>query len=293
MRRAFWFGLFMALAACGGTDDDDDELVRQLTRVRVSPEDFLGRLSCGLEGGMLTYQATLVDVTDGWEHPFVLPSSSVVSCKADINFEFVVPGRRYIAHIAGFDRTDVRSQHPGSPVIVDRDGKSVAPKWSSTCWGDDRTGPLHWGGAGGSVPEGLGVEAYDRTVVHVRGCEPLEVEDTAAVSIGLGQTLFGVQCGDGPAEVFEYHVYTLPDAPIPSPQGGAGPDEATTHSTPLAEARCEDSVVIRSLVPDLRQDFAVLAFERGATTASWETTCTARPLPGVVTPARCDPLSGR
>jgi hypothetical protein len=185
MRNRFCIGLvlsapFWGLMACNETETEYSS-VSHVTRVSIDPDEFVGEVVCSLSGGF-TYQATLYDVTEGLERAFQLPSSSVVSCGAKVNFERVVAGHRYIATVVGFDRDDVRVQNPGSTLVVDGEGKLVEPRWSTTCWGTD-AGRDHYGdGGAGPVPDGeggrgdaddLGVIAYLRTEMVMRGCEPL------------------------------------------------------------------------------------------------------------------------
>lgn len=288
MRRVYWFGLFAALASCNESDDDDDHLVQQVTRMSVLPDDFLGPLSCGLEGGVQAYQATLLDVTDGLQNAFVLPSSSVVHCRSQIFFEFVEPGRKYIAQISAFATTDVQSQFPGSSVIVDDFGRSVVPDWSTTCWGrDSQTTAL--GGAGGEASD-IGATALELTVVRVRGCEPLEVGSDSRVAVDLSPALFGLECGDGPGELARFQVFAHPDeAELFDGLGGSG-GEATGGSRLLGEASCDERVVVGGLPAGIQTNFMVLAFEEGQQDPTWTTTCTALTRPGVTTPARCNPV---
>ncbi|HXS16736.1 MAG TPA: hypothetical protein VN764_06090 [Polyangiaceae bacterium] len=170
----------LGLAACNDTETDYDS-VSHVTRVTIDPDEFVGEVVCSLSGGF-TYQATLYDVTEGLERAFELPSSSVVSCAAKVNFERVVAGHRYVATIVGFDRDDVRVQNPGSTLVVDEDGQLVQPRWSTTCWGTDKSRDRYGEGGAGPTPDGeggdgsaedLGVIAYLRTEMVMRGCDPL------------------------------------------------------------------------------------------------------------------------
>jgi len=186
MRNRLWIGStfvlmapYLCLTACNETEDDY-ESVSHVTRVSMDPDEFVGEVVCSLSGGF-TYQATLYDVTDGLERAFQLPSSSVVSCGAKVNFERVVPGHHYIATVQGFDRDDIRVQNPGSTLVVDKEGKLVEPRWSTTCWGTDASRDQYGGGGAGPIPDGeggngyaddLGVIAYGLTEAVMRGCEP-------------------------------------------------------------------------------------------------------------------------
>lgn len=186
MRNRFWIGSALVLAtplggltACNESETEYSS-VSHVTRVSMDPDEFVGAVVCSLSGGF-TYQATLYDVTEGLDRAFQLPSSSVVSCGAKVNFERVVAGHHYIATVIGFDRDDVRVQNPGSTLVVDGEGKLVEPRWSTTCWGTDISRDHYGQGGAGPVPDGeggrsgaddLGVIAYLRTEVVMRGCEP-------------------------------------------------------------------------------------------------------------------------
>jgi hypothetical protein len=107
------------------------------TVVVVDPAQFLGSVPClDAPGGMRRYVATLVDVSplaglDAGE--LTLPSSEPTSCIQAVHFSRVTPGRRYVADIDGYDRTDIRPQAPGSRIQVDTSGAYVAPRWTTSC----------------------------------------------------------------------------------------------------------------------------------------------------------------
>ena len=122
------------LGACNNSDSQFTSLTH-VTRMVVSPSEFLGNLSCGVPGGMQRYQATLFDVTEGLDRAFQLPSSPVIDCTSDVNFEYVQEGHRYVATVVGFDVTGIRSQNPGSSVVVYKQGQPFDPRRTTTCWG--------------------------------------------------------------------------------------------------------------------------------------------------------------
>jgi hypothetical protein len=168
----------LGLFACNNSETEYDSIAH-VTRVVIDPDEFIGELTCGLSDG-LTYQATLFDVTEGLGRAFQLPSSTVVRCSAKVNFERVVAGHRYVASIVGFDRADVQVQNPGSPLVVDEEGQPVSPRWSTFCWGNDASRDRYGDGGAGPIVDGeggvggvqeLGVVAYDRTEMVMRGCE--------------------------------------------------------------------------------------------------------------------------
>src|SRR5690606_17656271 len=123
----------------------------------------------------------LIDVTSDLNEAFTLPSSRVISCNSAVSFVSVQAGRRYMATVAAFDRSDIRALNPGSPIIVDSAGKSVIPRWTTTCWGDDRidySSAMGMGGVSGTEDDGangaggeieLGVLAYEQATITVRG----------------------------------------------------------------------------------------------------------------------------
>lgn len=192
MRSRLWISCALSLLACNNSETEYTS-ISHVTRVVIDPDEFIGEVVCGVSG-KLTYQATLYDVTVGLSRAFQLPSSLVVSCSSKVNFERVVPGHRYIATVVGFDRNDVQAQNPGSPLVVDRQGQVVTPRWSTMCWGSDAGRDAYGDGGAGPIsdwPElvggqgqggqsedldALGVTAYSRTEMVMRGCEPWSSE---------------------------------------------------------------------------------------------------------------------
>lgn len=266
------------------------------TAVLVRPSDFLGQQLCReLEGAMRVYQATLVDVTDELEEPFTLASSAVLSCNSSVYFTHVTPGHRYIAHIQAFDRSDLSAQRPGTSIVVDPQGKSVSPRWTTTCWGDE--GEDH-GAGGANGANVLGVEAQLNTDVYVRACDPLldtgEPGETG-VRLSLENSLVGLSCGDkaGQVERFEIRSNASPTEPEVA-QGGAGGfgGDGGTEPPPTepAGAACTESITLVGLEPGRSVLYTLDAFESGKTEPSYTTTCRAFTAQGVIIPASCGPL---
>lgn len=295
MRRYAWLS-FLAIYACSrGTSDP--ALFTQPTRVRVSPSAFLGDTPCSDEGGMRLYQATLLDVTDGLEASFALPSSDLVACTADVEFEFVESGRYYIAEIRGFDRSDISAAQKGAALAVDESGAPVAPRWETTCYGQDGVTPADFGlggagdsaagGIGGAGPD-LGIRSFSKTIVTVRGCEPLSDSGTdgnTRVSIGIEDALVDLVCGDGEGEVSTFRQKDAEPTGGGS-QGGAGgaEGESPTEAAPIV---CDGELLIDA-TPSGVLYYEVEGLD-GTGEVIWETTCQALPREGITVSATCDP----
>jgi hypothetical protein len=74
-----------------------------LTTVSVDPPAFLGSVSCSdRPGGMQSYVATVVDITDP-DRPLTLPSSAPTPCSQSVYFEYIDPGHRYEAYVDGYE----------------------------------------------------------------------------------------------------------------------------------------------------------------------------------------------
>lgn len=307
MRRHYWLLAPFLLWACS-EEDDDDALYEAVTSVNVTPAAFLGDQACRTSGGLQRYQATLIDVTAGLDEAFTLPSSRVVSCNSAISFEFVAERHRYIATIAAFNRSDISAQNPGSPVIIDGQGKSVVPDWTTTCWGDDRVDYSSVSGMGGAAPDEmggtdgaggeleLGVIAYENATTIVRGCDPLTGDrdlGPTGVTIDIEPLLLGLECGNGPGQVDHFTVYPNEPREPSSPAGGAGGmgggDSGADGS--LGTAQCGEVLTIDGLTPSEHTSFFVEAFESAETESSWTTLCAALTVPGVIVPTSCDPIS--
>lgn len=293
MRSCFWIICALALVGCEGKDDEYESLTH-VTRIVVSPDEFLGELSCGLPGGMVSYQATLFDVTEGLHRAFQLPSSPIVSCFSDVNFERVVQGHNYVATVVGFDRDDLRAQNPGSPILVDKAGTSVTPRWSTTCWGSDDAQERYGGGGQGPTPDlngefggtdGLGAISYYRTAIIVRGCDELSANQPAAptaISFDLKASMLGMNCGTGAGQMSEYSVQFLSDE---VGAGGAGGDSAQDE---IQYAACGENLISEDWPVGEFLDFEVIGYEGSAREARWITQCTAFTKVGVTVAARCN-----
>lgn len=237
---------------------------------------------------MRSYVATLFDVTEDLPSGvFELPSSSLISCQQDIAFSFVVPRHRYAARVQGYDRSDLQKLSPGSPHAVDRDGRVVAPRWTTECGGYIDSSGAGSGGAGGEAGDAndtpapgfsvKGITSASRFTVYASYCLPLVdhgPETETRISVGLEAARRELKCGDDPGEVFEFSA------------------ELQGSSLPPARGTCDGRV---SFPAQAGQDYrlVVLAFEQGASEPSWQTACRATALMGTETPASCDPLSPR
>jgi hypothetical protein len=100
-----------------------------VTAMAVDPADFLGGVECsGQDGGMGSYVATLVDVTDPTQ-PFALPSSPPTPCSQVVYFQYVNPGDLYSAVVDGYAQSPAElvpecgALPPGAvqPCAVDSD----------------------------------------------------------------------------------------------------------------------------------------------------------------------------
>ncbi len=293
MRRYAWLGAISFYACSSSTSDPS--LFSQPTRIRVSPAAFLGDTPCSDDGGMRTYQATLYDVTDGLEGAFALPSSDLVACTADVEFQYVEEGRYYIAEVRGFESPDLTTASPGAPVVVDDSGSVVSPRWTTTCWGQDGVTPdsLGLGGAGGDAmggasgrPEDLGVRSFAKTIVTVRGCEPLADSGTdgmTRVTLSIENALVDLSCGEGDSEIAHFRLAATNEAP-PSPGGAGGGDSGgLPHST----AACGQELVL-SAEPNTIAAYEVEGVNQSGDVI-WQTTCEARTREGITVAATCDP----
>lgn len=256
LRRLRRVRLVWALVALGwigcGDDDDDEEVEPPPTRVVVAPSAFLGDAACGdAPGAVLTYQATLIDVTDGYQDAFQLPSSEITPCTREVTFEFVQPGHRYIAQVAAFDRSDLTTVKPGLPLVIDPAGEVTGPRWTTTCFGyddldysaihpgsdgsglggaDTSGDEIGFGGYGAAFDDTLfGVTAYMNSAVIVRGCEDLgPVSADTGVSVDVQRALVGQTCGTQPGQVERFSLFAAGDG---SGTGGSGAGGSGTGST--------------------------------------------------------------
>lgn len=296
MRPSFWL-IPLVLLGCS-RQDEDDGLVTQPTRVRVSPAVFLGDVECSEEGGMHTYQATLLDVTEGLEGAFRLPSSDVVSCDRDVEFQYVRAGRRYIAQVSAFARSDISAQNPGSPVIVDDEGMAVSPRWTTTCWGYDDLLPIGMGGAqgdldaqggAGGASSVLGVESFSKTIVTVRGCEPLDgplADGPTAVAFDISSALLGISCGSNAGDVGDFTVRLAGEDEMTA--GGAG-GMGGAPMTDQPSALCGETLTLEDVPPSERLTFIAEGFDAESGAVIWTSTCRALSVAGVTVRASCDP----
>jgi hypothetical protein len=290
MRIHLLFTASLILWSCNQGDVEQTSLTH-VTRVVVSPAEFLGDLSCGLPDGMVSYQATLYDVTEGLGRAFQLPSSPVVGCTSDVNFERVLEGHRYIATVVGFDQAGFQSQNPGSPVVVDKSGASVTPRWTTTCWGSDDSrevygeggaGPIVDGQGGVTNADGLGTISYFRTEMLVRGCEPLKSDvepGTANVMFDPGLSLLGQKCGSDAGQVGGYIVYSGSAASSPTEMfggaGGMGGADTEDESTGR-DVDCGETLTWEDWPANQFLTFEIVALDGESGEPRWTSKCTVR-----------------
>jgi hypothetical protein len=295
-RSVRWFFAALGLALSCNETVPPPLVVPTQTSVLITPEAFLGGVACGAEtGGLLAYQATLIDVTVGLGDAETLPSSPVVDCASTVVFEDIEINHRYAARIAAFDRAGLLAKSEGSPVVVDGDGNEVAAKWSTTCYGHDGEIEQALGGAGGQGEGGattntsLGVLAREHAVVPIRGCAPLSGEfspELTGVRLDLTRFLGSLSCGSESGEVLEYSATLVGDDLSGGGAGGMGGSSAS----PEVRTECDVPFVLRSLEANQWVTLEVLAFEAGGAAASWATTCEGRTELGTLIDVSCDRL---
>jgi hypothetical protein len=112
------------------------------TAIEVSPEGFGLDGTCGSsEGELLTYVATLVDISDDEKEKAVM-TSPPTPCDRAVRFTDVNAGsrgvtpHRYVADLLGFDRADVTTKTAGSKY--EADGEPLEARWLGSC------GRLDW-----------------------------------------------------------------------------------------------------------------------------------------------------
>jgi hypothetical protein len=280
--RHFEPALFAAgvalIAHVGCTNDSASTVgVTHPTMIEIAPEQFLGEVPCADKGeqpGLKRYVATLLDPNEDGAggagsgddadaaaganaNDFALPSSPPTSCLAGVGFGFVVPGRRYIARIEGFDRAELASRAPGSPLVVDAEGAPVAPVWSAEC---DAT------------------LAVDETIVRATRCTqfaPGDADALGSLRIRKRSLLGGLPCGDGPGEVAELAI------------------RLDVGGTSLVQTvGCDEGdVIFDGLAPRIRASAYVTAFSAGSTDALAGSTCVAWTVPEASVVAQCTPLN--
>jgi hypothetical protein len=296
-RKLWWSAATLGLALSCNETEPPPLVVPTRTSVLVTPEAFLGQVACGSEpGGLLAYQATLIDVTAGWDEAVTLPSSPVVDCTSTVVFEDVDINHRYGARIAAFDRFGLEAESEGSSTVVDATGSEVLPKWTTTCTGHDGEIEQALGGAGGQGQGGaptntsLGVLAVEHAAAPIRGCAPLSGEvppDLTGIRVDLTRALGTLSCGSAPGEVLDYSATLVGAAASAGGAGGmGGSSPAPNERTPCAEV-----FELRSLEPETWVTFEVLAFEADASAATWGTTCEGRTRLGTLTDLSCGRLS--
>lgn len=246
------------------------------TLIAVSALEFAGDVPCtDAPGAMRSYVVTLFDLGSAEEpqEPFALPSSVVrqsdggfapVRCESATAFSFVIPGHRYDAEIEAYDRTDLHALGAGSRHMLDASGSYVPPRWTTTCGRK----------LDGTPAEGPVTAAWYLTR-YLRGCEPLVTTSPATptgVSVSLADALGPLECGKEGGKVA---LFTVKRDDSEEPEKGAA---------------CGEAVELTGLDAGKSYTFTVRAFEEGAPTPRWGTSCYRKALGGAVVAAACDPL---
>ena len=236
------------------------------TLVAVSPDDFLGDVSCSSAvGDMQAYVATLVDLTDDGQtealstDEFPLPSSSLIACDKTVTFSRVRPGRVYSARVDGYTTTDAEPLTPGSPTLLDRaSGAPIRPTWSTRC------------GNPASVGLDAPAVALSRNTVFVRGCAPLgrlDYSDSLGIDVDLDSALGMLLCGTAPGEISKFRLL--------------GDDVVLADSV-----ECGLDAVSVELPFGMPTEIRLEAFSADASTAEWAAPCqlseTDQSPPGIV-----------
>jgi len=280
MVRLWTTGMLSALAlgALGCSSTPTAGAPTNPTLVAVAPADFAGEVPCTpAPGAMRGYVVTLFDLGTAEEPtaPTALPSSVVrdesgefrpTPCQQTAAFSFVIPGHRYDAEVEAYDRADVHAVGAGSRLLVDDStGSFVTPRWTTTCGRNEA----------GSPAEGPVTAAWYLTR-FVRGCAPLKAngpETPTGIRLDLSGSLGSLTCGNAGNEVASFTA---------SIQGST---EAATS------AGCGETIDFADLTPGTTYFFDVLAFESGALTPRWGTTCFRTAEKGALVTAACDPLA--
>jgi hypothetical protein len=261
---------FLGLAALCGCETSTvaTETVYHPTLIAVSPDEFLGNVTCrpGAPGALQTYVATLFDVGETLLplEPFPLPSSGPVACTRSVAFSHVFDPHRYRAEIQGYDRSDLvplgasdTGGSPGIPILVDPvTSERIAPRWTTTC---------------GEMSPTLARSATTRTVTD---CKPLVdsgILGPTEVEVRIDSALGSLECGADPGMVEHFEV-GLGDGPVQS-------------------AACGEAVTLSDVPPGGTLSLPLLAYEAGTTHPRWGSTCQARPGAGAIVTATCAPLT--
>ena len=300
--------------ACGETRLLDG-FAEGLTRVRLSPSEFIGSVPCqkNAPGALQTYVVSFreVAITGADAGVVVAPpyTSGAVPCDQAVIIPGF-PGRFYAAEVLGFD---------GSVSDAERTAENA--RWTATC------------GRGNGVIGDAGLDPYRPTLsvrgltVAMRGCtsffggsagagqlvvDQLGALGTRTCGLGAGEvsafraTLDGVTrtaaCGQplvfDVAGVERYHTIDLigfeasvdagvtADAASPpiEPPSSAAPDASVDAGDPLDASVSPLPPDVDAGANDAGAPAPVLGVPR------WRTQCVGRSLVGVAVPAYCDPL---
>jgi hypothetical protein len=273
-------GLLVALASLGlvascSTAASTTGTQTAPTMVSIEPSAFLGSVACsGAPGGLESYVATLVDVTDP-DAPFALPSALAAPCSLPVGFYYVVGGHTYTALVDAYDvpasslvpcgggSSGARRMLPVGKTDCARD--AVAPRWSSAC------------GQG----EGTAAVAAADVNTLVRGCDPLVDHGSSPTGVVIDPTatLGSLVCkGENGGDVESFDVTSL-DGGLPSITGVACDAPPIAVKTGVEAGRTYDVFVAARAKP-------------GAA-PGWGALCHVTAQDGLTVTAACDELDAK
>jgi hypothetical protein len=265
------FGLLclVTLPVCSSASSADTTV--SATFITVRPSTFRGNLVCGdFANAWQSYVATLIDITDP-SAPFTLASSGPISCNLPVSFAWVVPTHLYIAHIDGYDRSDIKpfdSLSSGSPRMTDANGQDVAPKWGTECGRTPSTDA-----DAGAFPNAT--ESLYTTDVTLQDCAPFESSGgPSALSLNLTTVRGSLNCGSKAGQIDHFQI--------------------TSKDGSFAPLNIQCAQPIPDFAPataDKDYTFDVLAFEANSSAPTWATQCEATARDSVTLPLACQPLT--
>jgi hypothetical protein len=288
-----------------------------LTRIRLAPSEFVGSVPCRKDtpGALQTYVATILEVTSaGADAGFTTSfTSGAVPCDQAVMVPSVA-GRWYAAEVYGFDGT-----------VSDAERAPRNARWTASC---GRGNAFPRGDAG--LDPYRPTLAQRGFTVPMRSCtsffgggdgaSQLVVDQIGALGtrrcgLGAGEvsafrgTLEGVSrtaaCGQplvfDVAGVERYHSIELigfeasGDAGSP-PDAAAAPPDGPSSEPPDASIDAGDALLDAGSPPAPEAPDGGGPSDAGAPplvlgTPRWRTQCVGRSLPGVASPAFCDPLT--
>jgi hypothetical protein len=240
------------------------------TGIKVSPDEFLGSVQCGLEqGAMQSYVATLIDISDPLS-PFVMPSSPPTPCAVPDDFRYLVAAHSYVAEIDGYaqpvsELVPINGEASGSRHML-LDHLPIVPRWNGDC---------------GSGPNNQAIASADFDV-DMRHCTPLrDLEGGIATGIEVDPTSTLtdlVTCADAGGTVASFTI-TSDDKSLPTQL----PRACTSETVPLW-------FYDAGVTAGVEYQFDVTAKGVGDKTIG-TAVCTAKAIKGLVTLAVCTDLT--